>query len=65
MKVGDIVRWTFAKTSTSINPDNIYHLGVLINPVIRPINSWIVMLSDGELVHSDETEIEVISEVWN
>ena len=63
MKAGDIVRWTFAKTSTSINPDNIYHLGVLIKTVSRPINSWIVMLSDGEMVHGDETEIELISEV--
>ena len=65
MKAGDVVRWTFAKTSTSINPDNIYHLGLLIKTVNRPINSWIVMLSDGEMVHADETEIEVISEVWN
>ena len=65
MKAADVVRWTFAKTSTSINPDNIYHLGVLIKDVDRPINSWIVMLSDGEMVHADETEIEVISEVWN
>ena len=62
MKVGDIVKWTFAKTSDTVNRENKYYLGLLLESVERPINSWMVMLSVGEIVHGDETEIEVIDE---
>ena len=62
MKVGDIVKWTFAKTSDTVNRENKYYLGLLLESVKRPINSWMVMLSVGEIVHGDETEIEVIDE---
>lgn len=62
MKTGDLVRWTFAKTSNTINLDNNYHIGILLYSVRIPTNSWIIMLSCGEEVHGDETEIEVISE---
>jgi len=60
MKVGDIVKWTFAKTSDTVNRENKYYLGLLLESVERPINSWMVMLSVGEIVHGDETEIEEI-----
>tara|TARA_A200000159_G_C7186593_1_gene281926 strand:+ start:95 stop:289 length:195 start_codon:yes stop_codon:yes gene_type:complete len=62
MKAGDLVKWTFAKTSSSINRDNNYYIGILIYPESCPKNSWIIMLSDGDEVHGDVTEIEVISE---
>jgi len=62
MKAGDLVKWTFAKTSTAVNRDNGYHIGILIYPEICPKDSWIIMLSDGDEVHGDATEIEVISE---
>ena len=62
MKAGDLVKWTFAKTSDTVNRENKYYLGLLLEPVKRPINSWIIMLSDGEIVHGDQTEIEVFNE---
>ena len=63
MKPGDLVKWTFAKTSDSINRNNEYYIGLLLYPAIRPIDSWIIMLcKDGSEVHADITEIEVISE---
>ena len=60
MSPGDLVRWTFAKTSDTVNRENKYYLGLLLESVERPINSWMVMLSVGEIVHGDETEIEEI-----
>jgi hypothetical protein len=62
MKAGDLVRWTFAKTSNTVNRDNNYYMGILLYPVKIPTNSWIIMLANGEEVHGDETEIEVINE---
>ena len=62
MNAGDLVRWTFAKTSNTINKENNYYMGILLYPVRIPDNSWIVMLSNGEEIHADETEIEVINE---
>jgi hypothetical protein len=62
MKAGDLVKWTFAKTSNTINPENNYYIGILLYPVKIPTNSWIIMLANGEEVHGDETEIEVINE---
>ena len=63
MKAGDLVKWTFAKTSSTVNRDNGYHIGILIYPEVGPKGSWIIMLSDGDEVHGDVTEIEVISEI--
>ena len=63
MKAGDLVKWTIAKTSTTINPDNNYHIGILLYPEFVPVGSWTIMLcKDGSEVHGDITEIEVISE---
>ena len=62
MKAGDLVKWTFAKTASTVNRDNHYHIGMLIYPEKFPKGSWIIMLSDGDEVHGDITEIEVISE---
>jgi hypothetical protein len=64
MKAGDLVKWTFAKTSSTHNPENNYYIGMLLYPEDRPIGSWIIMLcEDGSEVHGDITEIEVISEI--
>jgi hypothetical protein len=63
VKAGDLVKWTIAKTSPTINPDNNYHIGILLYPEFVPVGSWTIMLcKNGEEVHGDETEIEVISE---
>ena len=63
MKAGDLVKWTIAKTSPTINPDNNYHIGILLYPEVVPNGSWTIMLcKDGSEVHGDITEIEVISE---
>jgi hypothetical protein len=62
MKPGDLVKWTFAKTSPFINKENKFYMGILLHPEKRPMNSWSILLSDGKIVHADETEIEVIRE---
>ena len=62
MKPGDLVKWTFAKTSQFINKENKFHMGILLQPEKLPANSWSILLSDGKIVHADETEIEVIKE---
>lgn len=61
MKAGDLVKFTFAKTSSSINPDNIYCVGILLKEEILPLGSWAVMIDNGNVVHADVTEIEVIN----
>ena len=62
MKPGDLVKWTFAKTSSTHNKENIFRVGILLHPVELPRNSWMVLLSGGNIIHSDETEIEVVNE---
>ena len=62
MKPGDLVKWTFARTSTSFNRDNISYFGILLHPVELPHDSWMILLSDGKVVHGDHTEIEVVKE---
>ena len=63
MKAGDLVKWTFAKTSSTVNPNNNYYMGILLYPEDRPEGSWIIMLcKDSSEIHADITEIEVISE---
>jgi hypothetical protein len=64
VKPGDLVKWTFAKTSDTINPENNYYMGILLYPEDRPLGSWIVMLcKDSSEIHADITEIEVMSEI--
>jgi len=60
MKPGDLVKWTFAKTSSSINRDNKSHKGILLYEESQPKDSWVILLSSGERVHADITEIELI-----
>jgi hypothetical protein len=63
VKAGDLVKWTIAKTSPTINPDNNYHIGILLYPEFVPVGSWTIMLcKNGEEVHADITEIEVLNE---
>ena len=42
--------------------ENKFHMGILLHPEKVPINSWSILLSDGKIVHADETEIEVVRE---
>ena len=60
MKPGDLVKWTFAKTSPTFNKKNKFYIGILLEPQDVPIGSWIILLEDGSRVHADETEIEFI-----
>ena len=61
MKPGDLVKWTFAKTSDSYNIHNVWSVGILLKSVPIPKNSWQVLLSTGNIIHGCETEIEVIT----
>ena len=61
MKPGDLVKWTFAKTSDSYNINNMWSVGILLKSVPIPENSWQVLLSTGNIIHGCETEIEVIT----
>ena len=45
-----------------IQSKNISYMGILLHPEILPANSWSILLSDGKIVHGDESEIEVIRE---
>ena len=60
MKPGDLVKWTFAKTSSTYNPSNKFYIGILLEPQDVPKGSWIILLQDGGRVHADPTEIEFI-----
>lgn len=60
MKPGDLVKWTFAKTSSNINKENKFYIGILLEPQDIPRGSWIILLHDGNRVHADVTEIELI-----
>ena len=60
MKPGDLVKWTFAKTSSSINRENKFYIGILLFQEKLPVGSWTILLPSGERVHADETEIELI-----
>lgn len=62
MKPGDLVRWTFAKTSPNINKEKKFYIGILLTPEARPIGSWTILLHDGTRIHADESEIELIKE---
>jgi len=60
MKPGDLVKWTFAKTSPTFNKENKFYIGILLEPQDIPRGSWIILLQDGSRIHADETEIEFI-----
>jgi len=60
MKPGDLVKWTFAKTSSSINAENNFYIGILLKRCDIPFNSWNILLSNGSIIHGDETEIEPV-----
>ena len=62
MKTGDLVKWTFAKSSSTFNPNNEFRLGILLQEEAAPRKSWTVLLDDGETVHADITEIEALNE---
>ena len=62
MKPGDLVKWTFAKTSPTYNPDNKFYIGILLTPEDCPVGSWTILLQDGSRVHDDPKEIELIKE---
>lgn len=60
MKPGDLVKWTFAKTSPTFNKENKFYIGILLEPQDVPRGSWIILLEDGSRIHADVTEIEFI-----
>ncbi len=60
MKSGDLVKWTFAKTSGTYNKENKFYMGILLYEEKLPEGSWMILLSTGERVHADMTEIELI-----
>ncbi len=62
MRVGNLVKWTFARTSSSHNKENNFHYGVLVKKCVIPKDSWFVLISSGDLVHGDITEIDLIGE---
>tara|TARA_R110002153_G_scaffold91766_1_gene223388 strand:- start:478 stop:669 length:192 start_codon:yes stop_codon:yes gene_type:complete len=62
LKPGDLVKWTFAKTSNTHNKENKFRIGLLLYPEKVPENSWSILLAGSQIVHACETEIEVINE---
>ena len=62
MQVGDLVKWTFGKMS-NYNKEERYRIGVLLKRQDIPVDSWVILLQGGSLMHGDKFEIEVINEV--
>ena len=62
MQVGDLVKFTFAKTSNCINKENRSRIAVLVSKEDIPVGSWIILLECGSLMHASLDELEVISE---
>ena len=62
MKPGDLVRWTFAKTSSSYNRKNKSCIAIIISKELIPEDSWVILLQDGSMFHADITELELICE---
>ena len=60
LKPGDMVKWTFAKTSDTFNKQNIFYFGILLEREDLPVGSWTILLQDGRRIHADITEIELI-----
>ena len=62
MEAGDLVKFTFAKTSNYINKENKSRIAVLVSKEALPVGSWIILLESGSLMHGRRDELEVISE---
>ena len=60
MKQGDLVKFTFAKTSNLFNKKNEWSYAILLERVSAPPNSWIILLQDGQKMHADISELELI-----
>ena len=60
MKQGDLVKFTFAKTSNLFNKENEWSYGILLQKQSTPPGSWIILLQDGQKFHADSTELELI-----
>jgi hypothetical protein len=60
MKQGDLIKYTFAKQSKIFNKEKKWSYGILLESVLSPPNSWIVLLQDGQKTHADITELELI-----
>ena len=61
MKKGDLIKWTFGKGS-GFNKEGKYRIGVLLKKQNIPVDSWMILLQGGSLMHGDKSEIEVINE---
>ena len=64
MRAGDLVRWTFSFAKINSNKWHVLEqkIGILLYPQELPVDSWIVLLESGRLMHADITELELISE---
>ena len=60
MKQGDLVKFTFAKDSIIFNKEKKWSYAILLQRVAAPPNSWIILLQDGQKMHADITELELI-----
>ena len=60
MKSGDLVKFTFAKDSKIFNKEKKWSYAILLERVSAPPNSWIILLQDGQKMHADTTELELI-----
>ena len=59
MKVGDLVKFTFAASSSTFNKKNKWQYALLIKEENIPFKSWTILLSDGTLMHADYSELEL------
>ena len=62
MKSGDLVKFTFAKDSKMFNKENKWSYAILLQELSSPPRSWIILLQDGQKMHADITELELIRE---
>ena len=63
MNSGDLVKWTYVKSSSSFNKESNFHVGILIKVQFLPENSWHILLGNGCIVHGNSTEIKLIQKV--
>ena len=60
MKVGDLVKFTFAADSDSFNKGNVSQFAILIEE--KEYGTWIILIEGGGLFHAGPEELEVINE---
>ena len=60
MKQGDLVKFTFAKTSDLFNKGNKWSYAILLQSQVSPPNSWIILLQDGQKMFAAHEELELI-----